>query len=138
MCSIFGGKFCVNFSQEKWRLKFVTANFTTFFTASKEMCYLDFTLGAFACKNRGFAKGWFPKGWFWQMFPGTKTGTRVHSDVPRHQKPDEGTFGCSLVPKPERGYIRQNRPFTKPPFCFLSKETCHFETFKECKFKCRF
>ena len=66
-------------------------------------------------------KGWFPKGWFWRMFPGTtnrnegtfgcspvpETGTRVHADVPRHQKP-------------ERGYIRQNRPFAKPPFCFLS------------------
>ena len=28
-------------------------------------------------------KGGFPKGWFWRCFPGTKTGTRVHSDVPK-------------------------------------------------------
>ena len=35
--------------------------------------------------------------------PGTKTATRVNSHVPRERKP-------------ERGYIRQNRPFTKPPF----------------------
>ena len=59
-------------------------------------------------------KGGFPKGWFWRMFPRnegtfgrsprTKTGTRVHSDVPPERKP-------------ERVYIRQNHPFTKPPFC---------------------
>ena len=33
---------------------------------------------------------------------GTKTGTRVRSNVP-------------LERKPERGYVRQNHPFTKPP-----------------------
>ena len=34
----------------------------------------------------------------------------------------------SLDPKPERGYIRPNHPFTRPPFCFLSKnsESLHF------------
>ena len=65
------------------------------------------------CNPRGFATGWFPGGWFWRMFPGAgnwdggafgcspvpKTGTTVHADAPQHQKP-------------ERGYIRQNRPFT--------------------------
>ena len=35
---------------------------------------------------------------------GTKTGTRVRSHVPSERKP-------------ERGYIRQNHPFTKPPSC---------------------
>ena len=35
--------------------------------------------------------------------PGTKTGTRVCSDVPPERKP-------------ERAYVRQNHPFTKPPF----------------------
>ena len=75
----------------------------------------------------GSQKGWFPKGWFWRMFPSTK-------------KPNEGTFGCSPAPKNgtkvhsdvsryrkmERGYIRQNHPFTKLPFCFLSTflESC--------------
>ena len=38
------------------------------------------------------------------MFPGTKNR-------------NEGTCGCSQ--KPERGHIRQNRPFSEPPFCFL-------------------
>ena len=33
------------------------------------------------CTTRGFAKGWFPKGWFWRMFPGTK-------------KRNKGAFGC--------------------------------------------
>ena len=58
-----------------------------------------------------------PEGWFWRMFPRnenrnesifgcpprTKTRTRVHLRVPPE-------------PKPERGHIRQNHPFTKPPF----------------------
>ena len=33
-----------------------------------------------------FANGWFPKRWFWRMFPGTKNR-------------NEGTCGCSPVPK---------------------------------------
>ena len=37
--------------------------------------------GAFRSQNRGFAEGWL-----WRMFPGTK-------------KRNEGTFGCSPVPK---------------------------------------
>ena len=36
--------------------------------------------------------------------PGTKTGTRARS----HVSPER---------KPERGHVRQNHPFTKPPFC---------------------
>ena len=66
----------------------------------------------------GSTKGWFPKGWFWRMCsPGTKTGTRAHSDVPPERKP--GTRVRSHVPperQPERGHVRQNHPFTKPPF----------------------
>ena len=30
----------------------------------------------------GLTKGWFPKGWFWRMFP-------------RNENRNEGTFGCS-------------------------------------------
>ena len=58
----------------------------------------------------------------------------VLEDVPLYQKPErwyirvfsdtknrnEGTFGCSLVPKTGMMYIRQNRPFTKLPFCSQS------------------
>ena len=40
--------------------------------------------------------------------PGTKTGTRVRSHVPSERKS-------------ERGHIRQNHPFTKPPFCLPVK-----------------
>ena len=49
---------------------------------------------------------------------------------PRNENRNEGTFGCSpgtrvrsRVPperKPGRGYIRQNHPFTKPPFYLTS------------------
>ena len=66
----------------------------------------------------GSQKGGFPKGGFggcspvpktrnegaFACSPGTKTGTRALS----HVTPER---------KPERGYIRQNHPFTKPPFC---------------------
>ena len=81
---------------------------------------------------------------FWGRNKNSRVRKRVVSkrvvlaDVPWHQKRgNEGTFRCSPVPntgtrahsdvrrcqKPERGYIRQNHPFTKPPFCFLSKKT---------------
>ena len=51
-------------------------------------------------RYRGLTKGRFPKKksrWFWRMFPGTKTGTRVRSDAAPERKP-------------ERGYVRQNHP----------------------------
>ena len=35
---------------------------------------------------------------------------------PQNENWNEGTFGCSPRRKPERGYVRQNHPFTKPPF----------------------
>ena len=72
--------------------------------------------------SRRNPKGWFPKGWFWRMFPRNETGTRVRSDVPPERK--TGTRVRSHVlpeRKPERGYIRQNHPFTKPPFYLLVK-----------------
>ena len=46
----------------------------------------------------------FQKGGFGGCSHGTKTGTRVRSHVPPERKP-------------ERGYVRQNHPFTQPPFC---------------------
>ena len=39
---------------------------------------------------RGFAKGWFPKGWFWRMFP-------------RNENRNEGTFAKTT--------LLRNRPF---------------------------
>ena len=53
----------------------------------------------------------FQKGGFGGCSPGTKTGTRVHSDVPPERKP--GMRVRSHVPperRPERGHIRQNHP----------------------------
>ena len=50
MSWIFGGKFSVNFSQEKC-LTFVTENFTTFVTARKEICHMELTLGASSPKK---------------------------------------------------------------------------------------
>ena len=82
------------------------------------------------------AKRWvFPKGWFWRMFPwnenrnegtfgcspGTRTGTRVHSDVPPERELERGYV--RMFPRnerPERGYVRQNHPFAKPPLCLIS------------------
>ena len=65
----------------------------------------------------GTQKGGFQKGGFGGCSPGTKTGKRVRSDVPPERK--TGTRVRSHVPperKAERGYIRQNHPFTKAPF----------------------
>ena len=54
----------------------------------------------------------FQKGGFGGCSPGTKTGTRLHSDVP--PEPKTGTRVHLHVPperEPERGHIRQNHPF---------------------------
>ena len=69
------------------------------------------------CNFGGTQKGGFQKGGFGGCSPGTKTGTRVRSDVPPERK--TGTRVRSHVPperRPEQGHIRQNHPFTKPPF----------------------
>ena len=66
----------------------------------------------------GFAKWWIQKGGFGGCSPGTKTGTRVHSDVPPVPGPKTRTRVRSHVTperKPERAYVRQNHPYTKPP-----------------------
>ena len=63
-----------------------------------------------ACKmsnSRGVAKGWFQKGGF--------GGCSLH---PPRQERGYKKKGRRCQ-KPERGHIRQNHPFTKPPFCFL-------------------
>ena len=84
---------------------------------------------------RGFAKGWFPKGWFWRMFPRNENrneGTVAKTTLLETAllSPSDALFGVDKrvvskrvvsadVPqerKPERGYVRQNHPFTKPPF----------------------
>ena len=45
-----------------------------------------------------------------------KTGMRVHSDVPPERKLERGCSHVAPERKPERGHVRQNHPFTKPPF----------------------
>ena len=79
--------------------------------------------------------GGFQKGGFGGCSPGTKTGTRARSPKPPFYEtallsPSEPLFGVDKrvvskrvvsadVPperKPERGYVRQNHLFTKPPF----------------------
>ena len=82
----------------------------------------------------GFAEGWFlkrrfwqmfPKRWFWQMFPCTKkwnegtfgcssvpkTGTRVHSRVPGNKNWNNGTFAKTA--------LLRNRPNLFPLDFFL-------------------
>ena len=68
-----------------------------------DQCKLSFHTGKE--DNAGRYKGGFQKGGFGGCSPGTKTGTRVRSDVPPERKP-------------ERGYVRQSHPFTKLP-CYL-------------------
>ena len=74
---------------------------------------------SFSQNTRGFAKGWFPKGWFWRMFPSTKNrheGTFGCCPVPK-----TGTFGCSPEPKTGTMAHSPKPPLTKQPFCFLSQ-----------------
>ena len=61
---------------------------------------------------RGFARqGGFQKGGFGGCPPVPKTGTRVHSDVPRYQKPEQGCM--RMFPGTKTG-TRAHSP--KPPF----------------------
>ena len=71
---------------------------------------------------RGFAKGWFPKGWFCSWTPqnqteGTKNGATLQTTKNGTTVQKNGTR--AHLPKP---------PFKKPPFCLLStclrKGTC--------------
>ena len=69
------------------------------------------------------------KGGFGRCSPGTKIGTRVHSDVFFGTK--TGTRVRSHVAperKQERGHIGQNHPFAKPPFCLLLISISPLET----------
>ena len=77
--------------------------------------------------NRGFAKGWFPKGWFWRMFPRNEnrnertfaktTLLRNHPFISRwallvvdKRVVSKRVVSADVPPerKPERGYVRQN------------------------------
>ena len=49
-----------------------------------------------SAKCRGFAKGWFPKGWFWRMFP-------------RNENRNEGTFAKTTLL--ETTLLSPNDPF---------------------------
>ena len=94
-------------------------------------------------KFGGSQKGGFQKGGFGGCSPGTKTGTRVRSPKPPFWKPpsylpmtlfgvDKRVVSKSVVSadvpperKPERGYVRQNHPFTKPPFSLpVTNDSC--------------
>ena len=105
------------------------------YSSNPEIDENDENGGCHPGKIRGFAKGWFPKGWFWRMFPrNEKTGTRVHSPKPPFWKPSfylpmtlfgvdkrvvsKRVVSADVPPerKPERGHVRQNHPFRKPPF----------------------
>ena len=66
-------------------------------------------------------KEWFPKGWFWRMFPRNENrneGTFACS--PGNESRNEGMFACSPGTKTRTRAHSPNPPFTKPPFCLLS------------------
>ena len=56
-----------------------------------------------------------------RMFPCTKISSKKSFPVVLCWQKEAKSL-IFLAPKPERGHIRQNRPFTKPPFCFLSTQ----------------
>ena len=63
----------------------------------------------------GVPKGQFPKGWFWQMFPCTELSSKQSFPAMLPWQKNPMIFDIPAPQKPERGHIRQNRPFTKPP-----------------------
>ena len=68
----------------------------------------------------GSQEGGFQKGGFGRCSPVPKFPPKGLSLQCYHSR--RGLwFLIFLDPKPEWGYIRQSRPLTKPPFCFLSK-----------------
>ena len=109
-------------------------------TPSQRPPFLPAELRTLTCRDfyrsviGGSQKGGFQKGGFGGCSPGTKTGTRVRSPKPPFWKPpfhfpvtlfgvdkrvvSKRVVSADVPPerKPERGYIRQNHPFTKPPF----------------------
>ena len=92
------------------------------------------------CVFGGFAKGWFPKGRFWRMFHSTQKPEQGYIRMfPGTKNRNKGAFGCSPAPKPERGHIRQNHPFTKPALLFpldvlrLISRQCCYSNFSEIK-----
>ena len=63
----------------------------------------------------------FPdKRWFWQMFPFTKISSKQSFPAVLPWKKKAMIFDIPGPQRPERGHIRQNHPFTKPPICLLS------------------
>ena len=68
----------------------------------------------------GFRKRAVLKGRFWQTFRCTEVSSKksFHAVLPWQKK--AMIFVIPGPPKPEWVHIRQNCPFTKPPFCFLS------------------
>ena len=71
-------------------------------------------------KDRGLTKGERPKVVLADSPPERKLERGYIRMFPRNENRNKSTFACSPG-KPERGYIRQNHPFTKPPFCLSVK-----------------
>ena len=68
--------------------------------------------------NRGFAKGWFPKGFVLADVPRYKNWNEgTFGCSPRYQNRNKSTFGCSPVPKNRnegtfaKTALLRNRPF---------------------------
>ena len=69
----------------------------------------------------------FQMGGFGGCSPGTKTGTRVHSDVPLERQPERGSFPCSPGTKTGTRVHSPKPPFYCPPSdigVFLSRFLC--------------
>ena len=61
-------------------------------------------------------KGWFPKGWFWRMFP-------------RNENRNEGTFGCSPGTKTGTRVRLPKPPFYETALLSPGDFSAHFDPF---------
>ena len=83
-------------------------------------------LSAYFAVCTGSQKGGFQKGGSGGRSPAPTSGTKAHSDVPRYQKTERRYIRMFPSAKSRNeGYIRQSRPFTKPPFCLFPLELKH-------------
>ena len=82
-------------------LNVVTENCTTFFTTRKEVCHLEFALGASLPQSANFSK-----------FRGSQKGWRM---FPRNENRNEGTFRCSPGTKTQNEGITGPNFFTPTP-----------------------
>ena len=86
----------------------------------KPGCFQIYAEALFCALLPGVPRRLVSKRVVWQMFRCTQIASKKSFAAMLSWQKTAMILEIPWPPKPERGHIRQNRPFTKPPFCFLS------------------